>query len=131
MRNVYVVADNIYSPLGRNTRDNIEALKQGRSGIQLHTGHLWPDPIYASLFDATFKVEDESKTFFEQIVLASALDAIQKADGAYLKLLVQPGDGVSPIVEAINTAKKSVEMELSLVSTSIPKPGADEVIVRQ
>src|SRR5450755_529172 len=27
-------------------------------------------------------------------------------------------------------AKKSGEMELSLVSTSIPKPGADEVIVR-
>src|SRR5258708_18437344 len=79
MRNVYVVADNIYSPLGRNTRDNIEALKQGRSGIQLHAGNLFADPYYASLFDTTLKIEDESKTFFEQIVLASALDAIQKA----------------------------------------------------
>ena len=51
MRNVYVVADNIYSPLGRNTRANIEALKQGKSGIRLHTGNLSPDPFYASLFD--------------------------------------------------------------------------------
>ncbi|HLA60317.1 MAG TPA: beta-ketoacyl synthase N-terminal-like domain-containing protein, partial [Puia sp.] len=80
MRNVYVVADNIYSPLGRNTRANIEALKQGRSGIQIHTGNLSPDPFYASLFDPTIKIEDESKTLFEQIVLASALDAMQKAD---------------------------------------------------
>ena len=85
MRNVYVVADNIYSPLGRTTGDNIESLKQGRSGIQLHTDKLSPDPSYASLFDSTFRIEDESKTFFEQIVLASALDAIEKAD-------IQPGD---------------------------------------
>ena len=80
MRNVYVVADNIYSPLGRNTRDNIDALKQGRSGIQLHSGNLSSGPFYASLFDPTYKMEDESKTFFEQIVLASALDAMNQAD---------------------------------------------------
>jgi 3-oxoacyl-[acyl-carrier-protein] synthase I len=79
MRNVYVVADNIYSPLGSDTRANIEALKQGRSGIQLHRGNLSPDPFYASLFDTTTKIEDESKTFFEQIVFASAHDAIKKA----------------------------------------------------
>lgn len=80
MRNVYVVADNIYSPLGRNTRANIEALKEGKSGIRLHSGNLSPDPYYASLFDTTHRVENESKTFFEQIVLASALDAIKQAD---------------------------------------------------
>jgi 3-oxoacyl-[acyl-carrier-protein] synthase-1 len=71
MRNVYVVADNIYSPLGWNTTENIEALKK--------------DPFYASLFDTAFKIENESKTFFEQIVLASALDAMQTAD-------IQPAD---------------------------------------
>jgi 3-oxoacyl-[acyl-carrier-protein] synthase-1 len=80
MRNVYVVADNIYSPLGRNTEVNIEALKLGKSGIQLHVAELSSEPFYASLFDSTFKIEDKSKTFFEQIVYASALDAIQKAD---------------------------------------------------
>jgi 3-oxoacyl-[acyl-carrier-protein] synthase I len=85
VRNVYVVADNIYSPLGRNTTANIEALKQGKSGIQLHVGNLSPDPFYASLFDTTYRIENESKTFFEQIVLASALDAINKTD-------IQPSD---------------------------------------
>jgi 3-oxoacyl-[acyl-carrier-protein] synthase-1 len=85
MRNVYVVADNIYSPLGRNTMANIEALKKGISGIQLHVGDLSPDPFYASLFDSTYRIENETKTFFEQIVVASAWDAIQKAD-------IQPAD---------------------------------------
>jgi 3-oxoacyl-[acyl-carrier-protein] synthase-1 len=80
MRNVYVIADNIYSPLGWNTMANIEALKQGKSGIRLHAGNLSTDPYYASLFDSTSGIENETKTFFEQIVLASALDAIQKAD---------------------------------------------------
>jgi len=80
MRNVYVVADNIYSPLGRNTMANIEALKKGISGIQLHVGELSPDPYYASLFDSTYRIESKTKTFFEQIVLASGMDAMQQAD---------------------------------------------------
>ena len=79
MRNVYVVADNIYSPLGRDTGTNIEALKQGKSGIRLHTGNLSPDPFYASLFDKSYRIENGSKTFFEQIVLASASDALKSA----------------------------------------------------
>jgi 3-oxoacyl-[acyl-carrier-protein] synthase-1 len=74
-----VVADNIYSPLGRNTRTNIDALKQGKSGIQLHTGNFSADPFYAALFDSTIKTEDKSRTFFEQIVFDSAMDAIEKA----------------------------------------------------
>ena len=80
MRNVYVVADNIYSPLGRDTKSNIEALKLGKSGIQLQVSNLSPDPFYASLFDAANKIDDKSKTFFEQVVLASATDAIQKTN---------------------------------------------------
>ena len=88
MRNVYVIADNIYSPLGRNTRANIEALKQGISGIQLHVGDLSTDPFYASLFDSSYRIENGSKTFFEQIVYASALDAIQKP--AYNPLTKKP-----------------------------------------
>src|SRR5258706_14919890 len=78
MRDVYVVADNIFSPLGKNSLTNIEALKQGRSGIHRHADGLSPDPFYAALFDPEDKIADESRTFFEQIVLASARDALQK-----------------------------------------------------
>ena len=85
MRNVYVMADNIYSPVQEKYAGLTWKPEQGRSGIRLQNGNLSPDPFYASLFDSTDKIESESKTFFEQIVFASALDAIQRAD-------IQPGD---------------------------------------
>ena len=59
MRNVYVVADNIFSPLGKNTSANMEALKNGHSAIQLITiPVLSPQSFYASLFPS----EDKSGT---------------------------------------------------------------------
>ena len=79
MRNVYVVADNIFSPLGRNTGENMEALIGGRTGIQLHQSGLSPDPFYASLFSREDKISEGSKTIFEQVVYASAKDAMQMA----------------------------------------------------
>ena len=111
MRNVYVVSDNIYSPLGRNTRENIEALKQGRSGIQLHNGNLSSDPYYASLFDSTLKIEDDSKTFFEQIVLASALDAIQKAG-------IQPSDKRTGFI--LSSTKGNISLIENVTNESYP-----------
>ena len=80
MRKVYVVADNIFSPLGKNTSANMEALKQGRSGIQQHQPGLSPEPFYASLFTPADKTADESITIFEQFVLASAAEAMQIAN---------------------------------------------------
>jgi 3-oxoacyl-[acyl-carrier-protein] synthase I len=79
MRNVYVVADNIFSPLGINTQENIEALKQGRSGIRLQVSGISSDPFYASLFRPADKIADGSKTFFERIVFESALDALRNS----------------------------------------------------
>jgi 3-oxoacyl-[acyl-carrier-protein] synthase-1 len=78
MRNVYVVADNIFSPLGRNTAGNMEALTRGRTGIQLHQSDLSPDPFYASLFSKEQITTDGSKTIFEHIVFESARDAMQE-----------------------------------------------------
>jgi 3-oxoacyl-[acyl-carrier-protein] synthase-1 len=77
MRNVYVVADNIFSPLGKNTFNNMDALKKFRSGIQLHKSNISPEPFYASLFSPEEKRDDESITAFEKIVIHSALDAMQ------------------------------------------------------
>jgi 3-oxoacyl-[acyl-carrier-protein] synthase-1 len=112
MRNVYVVADNIYSPLGRNTGANIESLKQGRSGIQLHIGNLSPDPYYASLFDPAYRIEDESKTFFEQIVIASALDAMQKAD-------IQPADKRTGFI--LSSTKGNISLIENLKNETFPE----------
>jgi len=79
MRNVYVVADNIFSPLGKNTMTNLDALKLGKSGIQRHAPGLSPDPFYASLFTPADETENKTKTFFEQIVFESAFDALEKS----------------------------------------------------
>jgi 3-oxoacyl-[acyl-carrier-protein] synthase-1 len=80
MRNVYVVADNIFSPLGNDTLTNMEALKKGRSGIELHKTKISPEPFYASLFSPEEKTDEESMTFFERIVINSALDVLQQTD---------------------------------------------------
>lgn len=54
MRDVYVVADNVLSPLGLTTLDNFQAVLQGRTGIRLHhRDALSPTPFYASLLEPT------------------------------------------------------------------------------
>jgi 3-oxoacyl-[acyl-carrier-protein] synthase I len=79
MRNVYVVSDNIYSPLGKNTLTNMAALKSGKTGIQQHHSGMQEEHYYAALLSSQDKPATESLTAFEYIVLASALDAMQNA----------------------------------------------------
>jgi 3-oxoacyl-[acyl-carrier-protein] synthase-1 len=79
MRTVYILADNIYSPLGKNTRTNIDALKEGKSGIQEHASGLSPASFYASLLTPQDKTASDSMTAFEHIITASAWDAINNA----------------------------------------------------
>jgi 3-oxoacyl-[acyl-carrier-protein] synthase I len=79
MRNVYVVADNVFSPLARNTAGNMDALKMGRTGIRRHESEMSPDPFYASLFSKEDKISEGSKTIFENIVYESAKEAMQRA----------------------------------------------------
>lgn len=79
MRKVYVIADNIYSPLGKNTFSNMEALKLGRSAIQLHESALSPEPFYAALFPMADKIAEGPMTALEQIVYTSALEAIRNS----------------------------------------------------
>jgi 3-oxoacyl-[acyl-carrier-protein] synthase I len=80
MRNVYVVSDNIYSPLGRNTLTNMTALKSGETGIQPYRSGLSEELYYASLLSPQHKPGTESLTAFEYIMLASAREAMQNAD---------------------------------------------------
>jgi len=79
MRNVYVVADNIFSPMGKNTSINMDALRNGRSGIQQHHSDISKEPFYAALFSALEKTGDPSLTVFERIIIQSASDAMQQA----------------------------------------------------
>jgi 3-oxoacyl-[acyl-carrier-protein] synthase I len=80
MRNVYVVADNIFSPLGPDTGTNMKAIIHGRSGIQKHEPGISPEPFYASILSAEDKKNESRHTVFEHIVYRSAADAMQMAD---------------------------------------------------
>lgn len=77
MRNVYVVADNIFSPLGQNTGTNMESLVRGLSGIRLQPAGISPEPFYASILDADPTETSHNHSVFEQMVYRSASDAMQ------------------------------------------------------
>ncbi|MDB5004286.1 MAG: beta-ketoacyl synthase [Mucilaginibacter sp.] len=71
---VYVVADNIYSPLGATTAQNFEQVKQGISGIKKHHNlTLADEPVYASLFNSN-EISNHNQlkySLFESLLIAS------------------------------------------------------------
>jgi 3-oxoacyl-[acyl-carrier-protein] synthase-1 len=74
MPEVYIVADNIYSPIGTTTAQNFERVKQGVSGIKKHTNAALSDgSIYASLFN--YNESGNNKSFkyskFEDLLISS------------------------------------------------------------
>lgn len=84
MREVYIVADNIISPLGFTTRENFQKLLENQSAISHHAkSNFAPQPFFASLLN---KAQDEklsndssesSHTKFEKLVISSITEALQ------------------------------------------------------
>lgn len=79
------IADNIISPLGLTTEDNLNALRQGNSGLSLHEGTFGlPEAFCASLLDRNLitdlfdrsSLSLEKYTFFEKLCILSASQAI-------------------------------------------------------
>jgi 3-oxoacyl-[acyl-carrier-protein] synthase I len=80
---IYVVSDNIISPLGLTTATNFELLAEGQSGIRWHNDPAISDlPFYASLLpkNETFLSGHTPLSFskFEELLIASMEDALQK-----------------------------------------------------
>lgn len=79
--NVFIVADNIFSPLGKTTAANFTQLKNGASSVKLHSDDkLSPIPFYASLFEDNKPFAVDGHTKFEQLLIASIIDSIQNVD---------------------------------------------------
>jgi len=80
MAAVYVVSDNIFSPLGKTTVENFNQLKAGISSVkeqidpQIATGSF-----YASLFPKTSFSDNAIHTKFEQLLIASIEDALKNS----------------------------------------------------
>lgn len=80
---VYVVADNIFSPLGRTTEENFQQLKAAVSGVAKHDDvNLSEEPVYASLFSDKDILPDpnDQYTFFEKLLIVSINNAIKGID---------------------------------------------------
>ena len=75
---VVKLADNIYSPLGATTWENYRAVMAGRCALRQYA---LPDGsrYTASLFPEAERRHDDSYTFFEQLCIVSASDAIARA----------------------------------------------------
>ena len=75
---VYVIADNIVSPLGNTTGENFDALLQGHSGIKLHNiPAIHTQPFYASLIASQEKEHGSKYTRFELMLIRSISAAIK------------------------------------------------------
>ena len=72
---VFVVADNVLSPLGNTTVENFSKLKQNISGVKLHNQTaISAKPFYASLFGSDESFTNGTKygyTKFEHLLIAS------------------------------------------------------------
>jgi 3-oxoacyl-[acyl-carrier-protein] synthase-1 len=79
-REVFVVADNVFTPLGKTTAGNFDNLKQGRSAVKQHYDPaISPQPFYAALFDNGEFPKGGHYTKFEQLLIASITDALQQS----------------------------------------------------
>ena len=112
---VKIIADNILSPLGATTADNLLAVRHCRSALVPH--RLWqvPEPFVASLFP-----EGDGRPAFEQLVLASIRRCLagQELSGrVVLVLATTKGATVGP--EACPLGE-SAQRVASLLRPSLP-----------
>jgi 3-oxoacyl-[acyl-carrier-protein] synthase I len=83
MKDVFVIADNIVSPLGFTSTENFSQLRKSVSGIRWQENvSLSPNPFFASLFnqDQFPEYPNQAKySRFEQILITSIADAIDQS----------------------------------------------------
>jgi len=79
MRQVFVIAHNIISPLGYNTKENFSQLEKGQTGVRNQHDSAKSDlPFYASLFPKEEITDNEHFTKFEQLLIKSIGESISQ-----------------------------------------------------
>ena len=81
-KDVFIVADNIYSPIGKTTAENFTCLKNSISGVKQHyPGTISVQPFFSSLFEDDEQIAaNASHTKFERLLIASLEDALKQTD---------------------------------------------------
>jgi 3-oxoacyl-[acyl-carrier-protein] synthase-1 len=135
---VYIVADNIYSPVGTTTDENFERVKQGVSGIKKHGNPALADEdIHVSLFNLNEKEKHNQfkYSYFESLLIASVEEALGncdiKADDKKTILIVSTTKGNISLLEtdadnpdlksriALHTSAKLVADHFGFVNQSL------------
>jgi 3-oxoacyl-[acyl-carrier-protein] synthase-1 len=102
MTDVFVAADNIFSPIGATTAENFIQLKKGASGIKLHNNKAIADePFYASLFNEGEHANNDTYTKFEQLL-------IESIKGALTNCTIKPNDKKTILI--ISTTKGNISL---------------------
>jgi 3-oxoacyl-[acyl-carrier-protein] synthase-1 len=79
-REVFTVADNIFTPLGKTTAENFGKLKQGISAVKRHDEPaISRQPFIAALFENEAFSKNGRYTKFEQLLIASITDALKQS----------------------------------------------------
>lgn len=119
---IYRIADNITSPLGVTTQENLEAVKHGLSALRRHEGH-WdiPAAICASLFseEQTADMACEGLTRFESLAFRSAREAMNRCT-------IEAGNPRTVFI--LSTTKGNIELLGTDVETRIcPSESAEHI----
>jgi 3-oxoacyl-[acyl-carrier-protein] synthase-1 len=122
-KDVFIVADNIVSPLGGTTAENFSRLAAGDTGVRCHERPEMADqPFYAGLFGA---LPAGPYTKFEQLVVASVADTLRQAPG------IRPDDDRTILIVCStkgNTHLLDVDSHTSPERISLP--GSAAVVAR-
>src|SRR5580658_6038954 len=109
MNDVFVVADNIFSPLGATTAENFSRLKEGIAGVRRQFRPEMADqPFYASLFEPR-GFDAAGYTRFEELLIPSIDDVLKKSG-------VEPADPRTILI--LSTTKGNI----SLLESGIEDP---------
>jgi 3-oxoacyl-[acyl-carrier-protein] synthase I len=115
-RDVFVVADNVFTPLGKTTAENFKNLEQGESAVKKHPGSpISTQPFFAALFEKEDFPKDDRYTKFEQLLIASITDALQQS-------------GLNPSNEKTILILSSTKGNISLLETEKGSPLLQERI---
>lgn len=126
MREVFIVSDNVVSPLGNTSVDNFINLKNNVSGIRMqHNAMLSSQPVYLSLVNDEAldlpAVEGQSYTKFEKLLILSVADALRNstvnAEGEKSVLIVSTTKGNISLVEN-DEMTKNIKGKVSLSASA-------------
>lgn len=101
-KDVFVVADNVLSPIGKTTVENFNQLKKNVSGVkEQNNPAISPRPFFASLLSEGDIAIEPGRTKFEQLLIDSISAALKNSD-------IDPTDGKMILI--ISSTKGNISL---------------------